>query len=245
MTPKRVLFLGGNGHCAARLTISREAAAQQGFTIDDVSYPGFEGRPRVPHLDAFLDAVAATPSDAPLVYATGIGGLVALGLRARGQWRDRRLLLQAPVLWGLERRWMPRLMRRPFLRRLGTGLLSSAAFRARFVRRYFERPLAAPERSAFFDGYDSCTALPDFFAWMTPSWLRELEQRFAADRRALDGIDMWWGARDRVLTLQELRWTEAALGVSWPTRIFPTWGHYPMIDAPDDWAAAIAAVLDN
>jgi hypothetical protein len=243
MTPKRVVFLGGNGHCAARLTGAREAAARHGFAIDDVSYPGFEGRARAPDLDAFLDAAAATPSDAPLIYATGIGGLVALGLRSRGQWRDRRLLLQAPVLWGLERRWMPRLMRRPLLRRLGTGLFSSAAFRARFVRRYFDRPLTTHERGAFFDGYDSCSALPDLFAWMRPSWLRELERRFAADRGALDGIDVWWGGRDRVLTLQELRWTEAALGVSWPTRVFADWGHYPMIDAPDDWAAALAGAL--
>lgn len=235
-----MLFLGGNGHCAGRLGGARAAALRRGLIIDEAPYPGFEGRPRAGTLEAFLDEIAASDSGAPLVYATGIGGLLALGLRARGQWRDRRLLLQAPVLWGLERRWMPRLMRVTPVRGLASRLFSSSAFRAGFVRHYFERPPAPSERDAFFDGYDRCTALPDLFAWMTPSWLRELEQRFAADRGALADIDVWWGGRDRVVTLQELRWTEQALGVSWPLRTFPRWGHYPMIDVPDEWAAAVA-----
>jgi pimeloyl-ACP methyl ester carboxylesterase len=238
-----VLFLGGNGHCAARLDPARTAASARGIAIDEVPYPGFEARARVPSLDAFLDAIAAVPSDAPLVYATGIGGLLALGLRARGQWRDRRLLLQAPVLWGLERRWMPRLMRVPPVRYLGAALFSTEWFRGHFVRRYFQRSLSREERAAFFEGYARCPALVDLFAWITPAWLRELERRFATNRAALDGVDVWWGARDRVVTVQELRWTQAALGVSWPLQIFPGWGHYPMIDVPEEWAAALAAVV--
>jgi pimeloyl-ACP methyl ester carboxylesterase len=238
-----VLFLGGNGHCAARLDAARTAASARGIVIDEVPYPGFEARDRVPSLDAFLDAIAAVTSDASLVYATGIGGLLALGLRARGQWRDRRLLLQAPVLWGLEHRWMPRLMRVPPMRHLGAALFSTEWFRGRFVRRYFQRPLSPSEQAAFFAGYDRCAALVDLFAWITPAWLRELEGRFARDRTALDRIDVWWGARDRVVTVQELRWTREALGVSWPLQIFPGWGHYPMIDAPEEWAAALAAVV--
>jgi hypothetical protein len=235
-----ILFLGGNGHCAARLQAARNAGAPLGLHLEEAAYPGFEGRPRAASLDAFLGALEHGAGPAPLVYATGIGGLLALCLRARGAWRDRRLILQAPVLWGLERRLMPRLMRVGVVRRAASGLFGSRMFRAAFVRRYFERPLGGEAAAAFFDGYARCTALPDFFAWLTPALLRELETRCAAEPTALDGIEAWWGARDRVVTPDELRWTEAALGVKWPLRVFDAWGHYPMIDDPAGWASALA-----
>jgi hypothetical protein len=43
-----------------------------------------------------------------------------------------------------------------------------------------------------------------------------------------------------VVSPRELAWTRAALGVSWPERSFPTWGHYPMLDDPAGWARAVA-----
>jgi hypothetical protein len=61
----RVLYLGGNGHCAARLAPARAALAGlnpgQGplFDLVDVPYPGFEGRPRAPDLGQFLAAISA------------------------------------------------------------------------------------------------------------------------------------------------------------------------------------------
>jgi pimeloyl-ACP methyl ester carboxylesterase len=242
---RRILFFGGNGHCAARLEAARAAASRLDITIDEVPYPGFEGRPRAASLDAFLDAIARPESSADVVYATGIGGLLALALRARGDLLDRRLLLQAPVLWGLEHRFMPRLMRIGAVRHLAAAVFTSAPFQSAFARRYFTRELSAAERAAFFDGYARCTALTDLFAWLTPQWLRRLEVRFANDRAALDGIDVWWGGRDGVVTVEELRKTEKALNVRWPLRIFPDWGHYPMIDTPEAWAAAVAEFMST
>jgi pimeloyl-ACP methyl ester carboxylesterase len=245
VTAPRVLFLGGNGHCAARLAAAREAAGL-GLALDEVAYPGFEGRPRARDLEGFLHAIAAADGGPPsVVYATGIGGLIALCLRARGAWAGVRLLLQAPVLWGLEHRLMPRVMRVAPMRRLAGALFATSFFRAAFVRRYFQRRLSLAERAAFFDGYARCAALPDLFTWITPSLLRALEADFAARPAALEGIDVWWGARDRVVTLAELQATETALGVTWPVRVFPHWGHYPMIDAPEDWAAALAAYVQG
>jgi len=235
-----VLFLGGNGHCAARLQAARAAAAPLGLVIAGAAYPGFEGRPRAASLSEFLAAIEPQAAEAALVYATGIGGLVALCLRAHGAWRGRPLILQGPVLWGLEHRLMPRLMRIGVLRGAASALFGWGPFRAAFVRRYFERRLPPEEGSAFFDGYARCSALPDFFAWLTPRLLRDLELRFAADPAALADIDVWWGARDRVVTQDELRWTEAALGVKWPPHVFEAWGHYPMIDDPAGWASALA-----
>ena len=48
-----------------------------------------------------------------LLYGTGIGGLVALSLRARGSITHTPILLQGPVLWGLRERWFPRLVGDP------------------------------------------------------------------------------------------------------------------------------------
>lgn len=241
MSGARVVFFGGNGHCAFRLAGARRAADAIGLAIDDVAYPGFEGRPCPATFEGFLTQTARAVGDAPLVYATGIGGLVALCLRARGILRDRSLILQSPVLWGLEHRVLPRLMRLGLVRRLAAALIASPPLRTAFVRRYLRVPLAPESRRAFFDGYARCSATGPLFAWLMPSVLRDLERRFAADPTALAQIHVWWGGRDRVVTLEELRCTERAIHVRWPVSIFPDWGHYPMIDVPTEWAAAVRA----
>jgi len=240
MSPTPLAFLGGNGHCAARLTAAREALARRDVVVDDVAYPGFEGRPPAAHLDAFLDAAAARIGGAPVVYATGIGGLLVLCLRARGALRDRLLLLQAPVLWGLEHRRLPRLMRFSAARYAALAIFSTSPFQAWFVRRHFRRALDPAERRAFFDGYRECRAFTDLFAWLGPPLLRRLENAFAAQPDLLQKIEIWWGDHDHVVDLGELRRTEVGLGVRWPLQRFPDWGHYPMIDAPDAWAEAVA-----
>jgi pimeloyl-ACP methyl ester carboxylesterase len=246
----RVVFLGGNGHSAARLAPARTALARlvaegrvQPFELTEPAFPGFEDRPRAPDFEAFLDAISPSLVRAGLVYGTGIGGLIALCLRARGIGLDSPLLLQAPVLWGLERRWMPRLLRLGPFRFLLQRLFAQGWFQDRFVRKQFERPPTPGVRAAFFDGYARCPAAADFFAWLTPALLRRLETHFARNPEALGRIAVWWGERDRVVTLQELAWTERALGLRWPVSTFPHWGHYPMIDEPEDWVRTLADAL--
>lgn len=242
MTSRRVIFLGGNGHCVARLAMARQFLA--GIDLDEVPYPGFEDRPRATSLGEFLDAVSShlRTTGPAMIYATGIGGLPALCLRARGELTVTPIILQAPILWGLEHRWMPKLMRlRPAQAAL-RHVFASAVFQRRFIRRYFTHPLDADTAAAFFDGYARCTAAPDFFAWFNPSLLRSLERDLAARPAALERIEVWWGGRDRVVTLRELEWTKQALGLAdrWPLRIFSGWGHYPMIDEPASWASALS-----
>jgi pimeloyl-ACP methyl ester carboxylesterase len=249
----RLIYLGGNGHCAARLAPARAALErlppEQSFALCDVEYPGFEDRPRAPNFKAFLVnlsrgiAQAVGPSQNVLLYGTGIGGLLALCLRAQGEFEEIPLLFQAPVLWGLERRLMPKVMRFGPARALLRRVFASPWFQRRFVRKQFERPLTPEMSAGFFDGYARCAALPDLFAWLTPGLLRTLEGQFANHPRALQGIGVWWGERDRVVSLQELAWTEQALSVRWPVRTFPTWGHYPMIDEPEEWVRALSNVL--
>jgi len=254
MAPSTLAFLGGNGHCAARLSAAR-AYLPARIDLVAVPYPGFEGRPRAADLEGFLTAVAdhLVSTGPDLVYATGIGGLLALCLRARGALAGIPILMQGPVLWGLEKRMMPRIMRKttrlaPMQWAL-SRMFATAVFQRRFVRKYFTRRPDDEILTAFFAGYAECTALPDFFAWLTPDLLRSLETELARRPAALAGIRIWWGGRDAVVSPRELEWTVSALGsvsesvARWPVRVFPDWGHYPMIDAPAEWAQELAVAL--
>jgi hypothetical protein len=256
-----VIFLGGNGHSGGRLDPARRALAELAgsggrppFTLLDVPYPGFEDRPRAGSFDEFLVAVAASiraslsdrrEGDEGIVYATGIGGLLALCLRARGEISEIPLLLQAPVLWGLAHRLMPRVMRMGLAQIALRRAFASSFFQARFARKHFRRPPDPEVRASFFEGYARCSALPDFFAWLTPALLKRLEADFAARPGALEDIAVWWGELDTIVPVRELAWTEAALGVKWPVRLFPAWGHYPMIDDPSGWVRALSDVVET
>jgi hypothetical protein len=250
---RTVVFFGGNGHAAARLAgaravLDRLATADAGapFELVEAPYPAFEGRPRARDLPEFLatvsDAVRLHVEGQPdvWVYATGIGSLLALAIRLRGGLGEAPLVLQGPVLWGLEHRWMPRLARAGAARAIG-WLLAQRAFQRRFARRHFVVPPSPDVREAFFDGYARCPASADLFRWCGPQWLRELESAAAPRPAALERVEVWWGGPDRVVGPAELRWTEEALGVRWPERTFPEWGHYPMLDDPEGWVRALAA----
>jgi pimeloyl-ACP methyl ester carboxylesterase len=247
---RELLFLGGNGHCAARLDLAVAALDRAGgpFRLVNVPYAGFEGRPRAASLDQFLDSIdtsiasLAGAESRDTIYATGIGGLFAIALRARGAIAHIPILMQAPVLWGLERRWFPWFMRRG-LWRLFPRLLRSQRFQARFGRTKFTRPIPAPMLATFFRGYQQCEATTDFFHWLTPAFLRDLEREVAARPNCLDRISFWWGGRDAVVSIDELKVTERALGRTWPVRTIPDWGHYPMIDEPDEWVRNLADEL--
>jgi hypothetical protein len=253
-----LLFFGGNGHCAGRLAPARAALARMAaagtiapFEIVEVPYPGFEDRPPARDGRAFLATLAEAVASCGFgrndvtVYGTGIGALFAVTLRAQeGLGGARRLVLQGPVLWGLERRWMPRLARAGLAPVL-PSLFARRAFQWHFVRRHFVAPPMREVRDAFFDGYARCAAAADLFRWCGPGWLRGVERAAARRPDLLAGVEVWWGGRDRVVAPRELRWTEEALGVRWPERTIEHWGHYPMIDDPEGWLRAVAATVDR
>jgi len=245
-----LLFFGGNGHCTARLDGARaamrrlaEAGTIEGVEIIEVQYPGFEGRPSARDGRDFLEAVAGSVSavarEGAAAYATGIGALFAVTLRAQGRLAVP-LVLQGPVLWGLERRWLPRLARRG-LAPLIPRLLASPLFQRRFLRRHFTTALPTATASAFFDGYARCAATADLFRWCGPAWLREMERGLAARGDLLSDVEVWWGGRDAVVGPGELRPPPGLPAKPGLERTFARWGHYPMIDDPGGWVCAVAS----
>ena len=234
-----VAFLPGNGHVDARLSFAREKAQrlEDGFELRSVDYGA------AADFDALLDSVEEQVRDATLVYATGIGGLVYLALRALGALADQRAILQGPVLWGLETRTFPKLMRLPLMPRALTLAISTDVIQRRFMRKHFTQPLTPEFQKVFFGGYGDAGAFERWFAWLTPQLLRDLEAALRGRADRLEGVTAWWGGLDHVVGLDELRRTEAALDLTIPVREFPTWGHYPMIDEPAEWAAEVAGAL--
>lgn len=240
-----VFFMGGNGHSQARLDRARAVLAEtHQIALYNVEYPGFEDRACAGSFDEFVARIAEQIGARPQawIYATGIGGLVALCLRSR-ELAQQPMILQAPVLWGLEHRWMPKIARLGPIRRRLPRLFALPSYQHRFVKKQFQRELTGEEHHAFFDGYARCAAFGQLFGWLDSPLLRQLEGRFQLDVAGLDRIVAWWGGRDRVVGPSELEHTARALGVSWPMIQFDAWGHYPMIEEPEAWADAIAAQL--
>ena len=153
---RTLLFLGGNGHRPARLSPARSYLEALGdaaaLDITEALYPGFDGRPTPSSLDAFLSGISWGPVVPHLTYATGIGGLIALCLRARGR-LPGPLLMQAPILWGLERRVFPKVMRAPGVARAVGLLLATPILQRRFFRKHFRARHSLAVRGAFAAGY--------------------------------------------------------------------------------------------
>ena len=237
-----VALLPGNGFAPVRVEPARSALAAAGepFDLVAVAYPPAGS------FDALLDRLAEELAAAgpAVIHATGIGGLVALALRARGQLLSTPLVLQGAVLWGLERRRFPRLMRLPGMTGLLVRLLRLGWTRRRFAAKHFESEPAPEFLARFFDGYDDADEFSRWFRWLDADLLRRLERSFAGRPEALDGIELWWGRRDSVVGLEELRITERALGRTFPVRCFDAWGHYPMIDAPAEWVREVTDGLE-
>lgn len=247
MSRPTLLFLGGNGHAPVRLKGVRRVLleANSPFDIRELSYP--KARTYDELLDELQLYCADWQAEQPhgLVYSTGIGGLVALSLRARGALVGHRLILQGAVLWGLERRWFPRIMRLPGMPNLLARAFTSGHIQERFKARHFLAKQTLDWSKRFFAGYGDAETFASWFRWLTPALLRRLERELPARSGALEEVEAWWGAADSVVSSEELGVTERALGVQIPLRTFEGWGHYPMIDDPEGWVAETRRVLET
>ena len=197
-----VAFLPGNGHVEERLERARAAVAARpaGERFRIVTAAPNTG---ASSFDAMLDEVAAAVEGADLCHATGIGGLVLVALRARGL-SAVPAILQGPVLWGLELRTFPKIMRLPLMPRALTLALRTPLAQRRFVSKHFRAAHPPEFLRAFFGGYRDARAFERWFEWLTPSLLRELEAQLGGEdgQARLADLTVWWGAHDHVVTTE-------------------------------------------
>lgn len=252
----RVIFLGGNGHAAVRLERAQALLREKGepFELEQVGYPGFEGRAAAPNgFEGFLRIVAEEierlrdGAKGPVsIHATGIGATIFLALRSRGQFVDLPAVLEGAVLWGLEERRFPKLMRTAtWVPRLLQRALRTGLAKRRFRRKYMPGENGDEYARRFFEGYEQCKSFADFFTWLDPAFLRTLEKRFAENPERLEGIEFWVGEHDAVVGLREVRLTESALGRTFPVRELAGFGHYPLLEQPGEWLREVERSLER
>lgn len=234
-----VLQIGPGGVEETWLNPAREAVSRLSgrgelppFRIELPALPGFEGRPPAAHLDGLMDAADEAIAEAldarrdggfggALLVGAGVGGLLALELRARGGWWDLPLLLLAPGPG-----YLPAPGPLGGLRRLWDG----------------ERLSADPAlRKQLFGGLQRCGAIPALReAW--PARLEALARSLAENPGAGEHVAVCWGGRDALTQPAFEAWIRERLRA--PERRAPDWGHLPFLEAPEGWARALAALLD-
>jgi pimeloyl-ACP methyl ester carboxylesterase len=227
---------GGGAHRFARV----EPLMPPDVALVAVTLPGFADLPADPRLRSLADyatCLARTIEPLPrprIVLGHGIGGSIALELvRHRATLLDG-LILHAPVGARLERRIFPRLMALPGARALGQRLFSSRPLRPIFRRLLFTAAVPPHYLDRFFQEYRTCAVFSQMFDLITPVWFQGLGP---SDLPAA----LLWGEAERLLTVDQVDDYRALLPRAIVRRV-PAWGHFPMIEQPGAYAAAIAAL---
>ena len=243
------LVLGDMGHALCRLSRARATCRPLGFDVKEVLYPGFEGRPRADSLHAFFEAVELQVDiyrlshGRPLIYATGFGALVLLGLRARGKVKDLPTVIQGTVPWLWAQQRVAGGTVNASAGEKARLSLSDPAAREAYVQKHIHSPMDLAERDAFFAGYATCTAFPDIYQWFNAGWLASLESTLAGRPPAIDHIQVWSCGEDQTIDEAENDAAERALGANWPSERADSWGHFPYLDTPGSWISALRARL--
>ncbi|NQY58208.1 MAG: alpha/beta fold hydrolase [Ilumatobacteraceae bacterium] len=210
------------------------------FVDGDISFhavtlPGFGGRPAdhtLRTLPDYAEQLWREIADLPrplVVLGHGIGGSIALDMVQRHEIDG--LILHAPVGTRLERRWFPRLMRPEPVRALIKWGISSRITRPIIGRRFFSPSVPADYRDRFLDEYGRAEAFSQMFDVITAQWWDGLD---AVDVPAL----ILWGSDDRVLGADQVADYRALLPRTW-VDVVEGWGHFPMVEGPEDYAATV------
>ena len=227
---------GGGAHRFARVS----PLMPPDVPLVAVTLPGFAAVPADPALRSLADYAACladliAPLPRPrVVLGHGIGGSIALELVQRRADLADGLILHAPVGARLDRRLFPRLMALPGARALGRRLFGSRPLRPIVRRLLFSGAVPPDYLDRFFEEYRRCSAFGQMFDLITPTWFRGLRPT------ALPSV-LLWGEAERLLAVEQVDDYRALLPRA-TIRREPGWGHFPMIERPDEYAAEIAGL---
>ena len=205
-----------------------------------VTLPGFAAVPADPALRSLADfagclARLVEPLPRPrIILGHGIGGSIALELVQRHADLVDGLILHAPVGARLDRRIFPKLMATPGARSLGRRLFASRLLRPIVRRMLFSRTVPAHYLDRFFEEYRQCSAFSQMFDLITPAWFQGLRPTELSSA-------LLWGEDERLLSVDQLTDYQALLPCAVARRV-PGWGHFPMIERPEEYAAEIASL---
>jgi pimeloyl-ACP methyl ester carboxylesterase len=225
---------GGGAHRFARVV----PLMPPDVRLAPITLPGFANVPADPSLRTLADyagVLARLVTEAPrprIVLGHGIGGSIALELvQAQAGLLDG-LILHAPVGTRLDRRVFPRAMAVPGARRVGQMMLVSPVLRPVWRRLIFSPTVPREYLDHFFDEYGQCSVFSQMFDLITPTWFRGLHP---TDLPAA----LLWGEAEHLLGVDQIRDYQELLPHAIARRV-PGWGHFPMIERPDWYAAEIA-----
>ena len=171
-----------------------------------------------------------------LLLGHGIGGAIALDAAAKRPDLVDGLILHAPVAANLETRLFPKVMSSMFVRKAAKATISSFPVRkiaSRFIMA--TAPQAYVER--FLGEYRRADAFEVMFDLLTAEWFD-----------ALPTLEMpavlLWGERDRIVQVAQAEVVEKKFSTV-SRHIEDHWGHYPMIEQPDEYASVVSYLANE
>lgn len=234
-----IAVVPGNGGSPARWELMPLQPAD-GVTITPITLPGFDGTPLPkanPSVQDFADAMIEMVEALPrprVVMGHGIGGSIALTAAQRTGWADG-FIFHALVGPSLDTRLIPRMMRPEPVRVAAKALISSPLAKVIGRRRYSGVPRETIDR--FFDAYGDCDAFSVMFDILNQRWWDELNP-------ILEPSVLLWGSGDGVLSAEHTEQFERVIPQAETTEV-EGWGHYPMLEQPDDYARVLVELAQG
>ncbi|MCU0228668.1 MAG: alpha/beta hydrolase [Bryobacterales bacterium] len=219
-----------------------EAHMHEGLALFAVTLPGFGFTPRDPKIQSlkgFADWLAReVAADTPrprYLLGHGIGGSIACEFLQHYPHMVDGVILHAPVGAHLERRWFPRLMRLPGMRRMAQWMLGAPLLTPLWRRLLFRRPVPREVLRRFFAEYRACTVFGQLFDWINASWFQSL-------RPIAVPTILLWGEQERVLRSGQADVFARIVPVH-QRILVPDWDHFPMLESPADYSRVVMDAL--
>jgi pimeloyl-ACP methyl ester carboxylesterase len=238
-----VIALHGNGGGGYRFH-RVEPYVRQGLALQAVTLPGFgfEARdPAIRGLRGYADWLAReVVSVAPrpvYLLGHGIGGSLACEFVQHYAKLIDGVILHAPVGAALDKRWFPRLMKLPGMRRLAQEMLGNPLLTPLWSRLLFRQRLPKNVLRRFFAEYRACQVFGDLFDWIDAPWFESLLPT------PLPAVILW-GERERVLRSGQAAAFDRIFPVHERTLV-PDWDHFPMLETPEEYARQVERAVDR